>query len=66
MAKAGQDKFTLKEKKNLIDASGTQSATINRLDEEYDDQRDLCSTPKTCLDAPKWIDSIPDLIPMKS
>ena len=44
----------------------------DRLDEEYDDQRDLSSTHKTCLDAPEWIDSIPqfccgnNLIPMKS
>ena len=40
----------LKEKINLIDA---QSATISRLDEEYDDQRDVSSTPKTYLDAPE-------------
>ena len=47
---------------------------ISRLDEEYDDQRDLSSTPKPFLDAPEWIDSIPEfscekkayLIPLKS
>ena len=31
----------------------------DRLDEEYDDQRDLSSTNKTCLHTPEWIDSIP-------
>ena len=38
-----------KTKINLIDLSKShsQSATIRRLDEEYDDQRDLSSTPKT-------------------
>ena len=62
MAKARSDKLTLKEKVNLIDIckSHSQSATISRLDEEYDNQRDLSSTPETCLDAPKWQDSIPE------
>ena len=62
MEKARRDKLTLKEKINLIDASRShpQSATISRLDEEYDDQRDLSSTPETCLDASKWIDYIPE------
>ena len=27
-------------------------------DEEDDDQQDQSSTPKTCLDAPEWVDSI--------
>ena len=65
MAKARRNKPTLKEKINFIDA-------ISRLDEGYDDQRDLSFTPKTCLDAPEWIDCIPEfcckkrLIPITS
>ena len=38
----------------------SQSATISRLDEKYDDQRDLSPTPKPFLDAPEWIDAIPE------
>ena len=42
MAKARCDKLTLKEKnKSHRCKSHSQSATINRLVEEYDDQRDM-------------------------
>ena len=34
-------------------------AVSDRLDEEFDDQRDLSSTHKTCLYASECIDSIP-------
>ena len=47
MAKASSNKLTLNEKIIPIDASRTHmSATISRLHEQYDDQRDLSSTPK--------------------
>ena len=59
MAKTRRNKLTLKEKnKSHRRKSHSQSAIISRLDEEYDDQRNLSSTPKTCLDAHEWIDSI--------
>ena len=32
----------------------------NKLDKEYDDKRDMFSTPKPFLDAPEWTDSIPE------
>ena len=44
MAKARRNKLTLKEKnKSHI----CKSATISRLDEDYDEQQDLSSTTKT-------------------
>ena len=55
MAKARRNKLTLKKK------SHSQSTTISRLDKEYNDQRDLSSTPKPFLDALEWIGSIPEL-----
>ena len=39
MAQARRDKLTLKEKKSHRCKWHSQSATISRLDEEYDDQR---------------------------
>ena len=72
MAKARHNKLTLKEKINLIDASRAHSQRQLAEYGEYDDQRDLSSTPKTFLDAPEWIDSIQSsvvkidyLIPLK-
>ena len=54
MAKARHNKH--KERINLIDASHSQRELAEY--EEYDDQQDLSSTPKTFLDAPEWIDSV--------
>ena len=56
MEKARRNKPTLKENNK---SHRCKSATISRLDEEYDDQRDLSSTPITFLNAPEWIDYIP-------